>query len=514
MTQTAETTPAGNANGADSTFPRKRKADALGRLAAARSVTSTVLEDEVKSFKDSDGIVLQKDSERMVNATTGRGVLSGWTTCPLCGDCSRKRFALGRGIGAHLQSVHLPWNPGTLERKRRRRRRERLERELVRQGKRQKKDLVTNDAKKTKIEMVESWEPTSDQLDAWESFVLILQQRLEKAATNAFAQVQESTNKDAASEELTGTIELPMGNYNRIVEGKFIDGIFLERNREGRGSRDFDVELVKVFFVPAGRDRNGLQQSTGNSGVAKSFGKNSGAEPAKDSLVRSVCSAGYRHSLPHPFLQAAADGDLEALQRLVNTHDNVPALLGIRDKHLSTAEHWAAGGGHLRCLEYVVALDQQYGQSLSSMTRTTAEGRKAVRRRDGKTSLHYAARNGHEDCIRFLLSDKRVSIAVDAVSGDGTTPLHLAFFGGHVAAVQCLLEHGANIKLCNEWGCNSAHWLAMSKCSVKDDVTSLCTLLKEQEVSFVQRQKQGHSPLHKVRERNTEWVAAINFWLI
>jgi hypothetical protein len=47
-----------------------------------------------------------------------------------------------------------------------------------------------------------------------------------------------------------------------------------------------------------------------------------------------------------------------------------------------------------------------------------------IRRRDGKTCLHYAARNGKIDCIQFLLEKKQykhLCHEVDEKSGDGTT---------------------------------------------------------------------------------------------
>jgi len=37
-----------------------------------------------------------------VGSKAGRGSESGWTLCPLCQEVSKKRFAMGRGIAAHL----------------------------------------------------------------------------------------------------------------------------------------------------------------------------------------------------------------------------------------------------------------------------------------------------------------------------------------------------------------------------------------------------------------------------
>jgi hypothetical protein len=54
------------------------------------------------------------------------------------------------------------------------------------------------------------------------------------------------------------------------------------------------------------------------------------------------------------------------------------------------------------------------------------------------------------------------------VSGDGSTPLHLACFGGHVAAVELLIRLGADPKVRGE---------------NQDDSLALCRLLQKQDAS-------------------------------
>jgi ankyrin repeat protein len=214
----------------------------------------------------------------------------------------------------------------------------------------------------------------------------------------------------------------------------------------------------------------------------------------------------YRESLP-PFIQAAADGDLNALQTMVKVSDNIRELIDLRDRNLSCAEHWAAGGGHLSCLKFLFALRQEHGKHDNDDVQTKS------RRRDGKTCLHYAARNGQLKCLQYLLDEQK--LAMDQRSGDGTTPLHMACFGGHVHAVKYLIDKGANVLATNEWGCSAAHWAAMSSKNnntSEKDAVNLCNLLKQNGVSFVERQKQGHSALHKAAQRLNrhviEWIAA------
>ena len=67
-------------------------------------------------------------------------------------------------------------------------------------------------------------------------------------------------------------------------------------------------------------------------------------------------------------------------------------LLQTRDRHGSTAEHWAAGEGHLTCLQFLVEQrqEQQQQQTPAAAAVAAAPAQKKMRRRDGKTPLHYA----------------------------------------------------------------------------------------------------------------------------
>jgi ankyrin repeat protein len=151
--------------------------------------------------------------------------------------------------------------------------------------------------------------------------------------------------------------------------------------------------------------------------------------------------------------------------------------------------------------------------SSSSTTEANRDNKKIRKRRDGKTPLHYAARNGHIACIDCILS-RRDAPSVDIPSGDGTTPLHMACYGGHPSTVRHLINvYHANAHATNEWLCGAAHWSAMSLGNEgMDAVIELCNYLKEEcGVDFVARQRQGHTPLHKAASKKNqkviEWLA-------
>jgi ankyrin repeat protein len=225
-------------------------------------------------------------------------------------------------------------------------------------------------------------------------------------------------------------------------------------------------------------------------------------------------SQSYRESLP-PFIQAAADGNLEKVRSMVDQasdRDELSKLLSTRDRNGSTAEHWAAGGGHLCCLKFIFEKREQIHKNCSLINDAVLD-RNAIgmklRRRDGKTCLHYASRNGQLNCIQYLVEERGES--VDVRSGDGTTPLHLACYGAKPDTVNMLIKYGANVKAVNDWDCNAAHWTAMSQSQDGDTIERLCKILHNSGISFINRQKQGHSALHKAAQKRNrfviEWMA-------
>lgn len=391
------------------------------------------------------------------SCSKGRGSLSGWTPCPICSSnrvspplldsrdftdeviCrvlrtiksrkSVKLYSHGRGLAAHLHSVHTPWKPGNAELKRRRailRRRRNEEARLTAvvdepgQGREKKRRKLSPDDEE------DGAEPTEKDVLLWDRRV-------------------------AEIVALVGTEAKEGGD-------KVHNGL--------------------------GHDRSGNQ-------------------------IRS-----YRESLP-PFLDAAASGDLDALKACVredggrkggSKDDHVQTLLSLRDRNGSLALHWAAGGGHIETLMYLLDL-QDSVRKVNPDDAICDNGRRTERRRDGKTALHYAARNAHNNAIDILMARANAT-SIDVTSNDGSTPLMLACYGGHLSTVKHLVEkHNANLVVTNDWDCGVSHWAAMSLgLSGERDVTEICEYLAAKGVDFSYRQKQGHSPLHKAASRKNRHV--------
>jgi len=384
---------------------------------------------------------------------TGRGSDAGWTRCPLCGRHSQKLFAQGRGIAAHLHAVHTPWNPGKVERQKRRRF---LERQQGEEG------IIHNTAEKKNV-------VDSVQGDKVEAIFLL-------EGTHRWKMVCNNDTWDPTEQEVDEWNKKVLLIVKELEEAQ----ILLETNDAVNKNTQDQLQ----YSLKTGVDRNGQ-------------------------ILQS-----YRASLP-PLLQAAADGKLSEIRTILDPHkDNPVRLLEVikqTDRHQSTADHWAAGGGHLHCLEFLTETRKRIEYSVANNgTSSNNKPLKKVRRRDGKTCLHYAARNGHVDCIKYLIQEQ--GHKVDEISGDGTTPFQLACFGGHYEAMKVLLEtFHCSATHANDFGCNAAHWLGMTKQTNAKVARKMGRLLQKHNVNFAERQSQGHTIVHKAAQHKNrhviEWLA-------
>ena len=110
------------------------------------------------------------------SSSSGRGSVTGWTTCPLCGRFSTKMFALGRGIATHLHAVHTPWKPGKIELKKRRSAAARTYAESRRNGTNKVGVAACNSHQLD----TETWDPSPEDIAEWDKKVLDIVNSLEK----------------------------------------------------------------------------------------------------------------------------------------------------------------------------------------------------------------------------------------------------------------------------------------------------------------------------------------------
>jgi hypothetical protein len=128
-----------------------------------------------------------------------------------------------------------------------------------------------------------------------------------------------------------------------------------------------------------------------------------------------------------------------------------------------------------------------------------------IKNENGRTPLHWAAREDHVEVARLLLEHGADPNIQDK---DGLTPLHVAAFYGHVEVVELLLEHGADPNIQDKYGDTLLHWAA-SKGRV--DVVKL---LLAHGANPTVKDKDGKTPLDIAREEGYHGIVSlIEEWL-
>ena len=187
-------------------------------------------------------------------------------------------------------------------------------------------------------------------------------------------------------------------------------------------------------------------------------------------------------------LEAARDGDEEALRTLVAAGWSAR---DVRDRHGSSALHYAAGSGRLAVCAYVV---DELGVPVDQ-----------TQPKDGRTALHWAARNGHIEVCRWLIER---GLDPDVATRDGTRPLHWAVWQGHLPVCELLLAAHADVHSTNSYGCNAIQWAAQTDAS---DGLVVCRWLVSRGLDVGVLNCNGHSALHKAAVKGQKAVCE---WLL
>lgn len=187
----------------------------------------------------------------------------------------------------------------------------------------------------------------------------------------------------------------------------------------------------------------------------------------KRSLKQAALAAGLLMTLscavratPQDDLRTAVEYNRPALvQKLVaqgvdpnlNTRDGTPLLVdALKDKNLDVAEALIRAKG----LDFERtntagenALMMAAYQGLLPLVKLMVETYDVEVNKTGWTALHYAATNGYDAIVKYLLDH---AAYIDAESPNGTTPLMMAAMGGHITTVKLLLDEGADMNLRNQ----------------------------------------------------------------
>ncbi|XP_065883890.1 uncharacterized protein [Dysidea avara] len=139
--------------------------------------------------------------------------------------------------------------------------------------------------------------------------------------------------------------------------------------------------------------------------------------------------------------EAAKRGKLGKVQEVVEKYKS--AVVELRDKDGHTLAHWAALGGHVQVLEYLIAngapendhSDNDYGPK----------------------PIHWACVNGHITTVNYLLDR---GIPVDECDYNECTPLIIAAQYGQSLVISYLLQRGADRYHMDNNRDTSLHWAA------------------------------------------------------
>ncbi|WP_296226313.1 ankyrin repeat domain-containing protein [Ralstonia sp. UBA689] len=173
-----------------------------------------------------------------------------------------------------------------------------------------------------------------------------------------------------------------------------------------------------------------------------------------------VAFAGAAQATPQDDLRASVEYNRPALvQKLVaqgvnpnlNTRDGTPLLVdALKDKNLEVAEALIRAKG----LDFERtnasgenALMMAAYQGLLPLVKLMVETYDVEVNKTGWTALHYAATNGYDDTVKYLLDH---AAYIDAESPNATTPLMMAAMSGHITTVKLLLDEGADMNLRNQ----------------------------------------------------------------
>lgn len=183
-------------------------------------------------------------------------------------------------------------------------------------------------------------------------------------------------------------------------------------------------------------------------------------------------------------LDFVKEGNLAALKVAVDTGSYNPSQE--MDPKGASPIMWAAGGGHLETVQYLVEV-------CGCNPNQPQQGKRSF---SGRTPLHWAARNGHLPVVRYLVEDCHCQVDLEASTIDGTTSFGWASWQGQLEIMEYLHNAGCNIRTINSFGCNAVLWAAQGK----GDIV-IMEWLQAKGCEMTRVNKNGHAVFHKSAQR-------------
>jgi ankyrin repeat protein len=230
-----------------------------------------------------------------------------------------------------------------------------------------------------------------------------------------------------------------------------------------------DIPFLQAILAPAtmeSTDSNGrtILHLAGEQGNVKAVKAILAALDSADGANRTLAAAGNRNSP----LDKKDAGGLNPLDIALSHPDS--------RNHMEAAEQLILSGG--------ISTNPIYHYFAPAARSANYD----LRRADGLAPLHYAAREGHEGLISFLLER---NANANIKNSSGATPLHEAVRSGKVNVIRHIIRGGADINAQDAKGNSVLHIAAPA-----EDHLAVVKLLMENGVNPNLRDDHGDSPLH------------------
>ncbi|XP_016950059.1 ankyrin repeat domain-containing protein 50 [Drosophila biarmipes] len=141
----------------------------------------------------------------------------------------------------------------------------------------------------------------------------------------------------------------------------------------------------------------------------------------------------------------ASDGNHQLLERALNACKS-PIDLEIEDYNGQTALNIAARNGHLEVVKLLLSFSQPCNDGTGRMKRVDVNHAD----RDGWTPLRSASWGGHSEVVRLLIAQPACKI--DLADKEGRTALRAAAWSGHEDILKLLIESGADVNSVDRQG--------------------------------------------------------------
>ena len=267
---------------------------------------------------------------------------------------------------------------------------------------------------------------------------------------------------------------LPQG----VVAPALFSQLFGEGSLEAAPLNTVIAEVGEAFRHAGRRYKPHWEDNDSDSTQVRPRRRATGASTILERDSRKLAQGAHGGLSPVGGLEACFRGDLATARSLAaDTWHPQYAVC----QQGSTAMMWAASGGHLEVLQWLV----DCGCDVNA------------RNKVGRTPSMFAAKYGHHECLRWLMSPSAAAADTSLRAEDDSGLFDWAVFGGDLLTLQTAAEllPPAELHAANRFGCTAIHWAASG------GSVAVLRWLYEQGLDFTVINDAGHGCVQKAAWR-------------